>query len=76
MDRITVEAIRAKHETPRCVCAIVVRDGVVITSRISPALRLVRDDGLPPRVDPPREQRASIDGPSPQRVAEWPKGAA
>ena len=78
MESITTAAIAAKHEHPRarCVCAIVIREGVVITRRVAPGLEVIREDGQPARVEPLRDVRPSIDGPNPQRVAEVPKGAA
>lgn len=73
---ITARAIRAKHETPRCVAIIVRREGMVIKTRIAPELRLEREAGKPATVQPLRDVRPAFDGPSPQRVAAWPKGAA
>lgn len=76
MGTITTDAIRAKHETARAVFIAVLREGRIITTRIAPELCVVRAEGKPATVTPLRDVRASIDGPSPQRVADWPKGAA
>lgn len=77
MSKITSTAIRAKHEHhARCVAIIVKHGRDVITRRIAPHLEVIREDGKPARVEPLRDVRPVFDGPNPQRVAAWPKGAA
>lgn len=73
---ITARAIRAKHETPRCVAIIVKHGRDVITERLAPHLRVVREEGKPATVVPLRDVRPAFDGPNPQRVADVPPGAA
>ncbi len=76
MQKVTRKISAAKKEPMRCVAIIVMHGRDVITRRIAPHLEVIREDGQPARVEPLRDVRASIDGPNPQRVAAWPKGAA
>lgn len=63
-------------EHARTIAVEVRRGRDVLVRKIAPHLEVIREDGQPPRVEPLRDVRASIDGPSPHRVAAWPKGAA